>query len=183
MSSKPVKVLTVGDVNGRFQELLKRVKTIIAKSGPFDILLCVGEFFGPDSELNNRVANGDIQFPIATYVLGPCCPSTSTFYPEENAEFSPNLTYLGRKGVLNTAQGLTIGYVSGIEAVGEGAPNVFEFDDKTVDDLLLPVRAQSGFLGVDILLSSVWPNEARDRSEAAVPLRRKRLPLRKDTLS
>uniref|UniRef100_A0AC35G1K3 CWF19-like protein 1 n=1 Tax=Panagrolaimus sp. PS1159 TaxID=55785 RepID=A0AC35G1K3_9BILA len=160
MSAKPIKLLCVGDVNGRFQELLKRIKLVSQKSGNFDILLCVGEFFGPDAALNKKVASGEIQFPIPTYVLGPCCPSTSQFYPDENAEFSPNLTYLGRKGILNTAQGLTIAYVSGIEAVNiDGEAKLFEFNEKTIDDLLLPVRAKSGFLGVDILLTAVWPAE------------------------
>uniref|UniRef100_A0AC34GPV9 Cwf19-like C-terminal domain-containing protein n=1 Tax=Panagrolaimus sp. ES5 TaxID=591445 RepID=A0AC34GPV9_9BILA len=160
MSAKPIKLLCVGDVNGRFQELLKRVKLVSQKSGNFDILLCVGEFFGPDVEMNKKVASGEIQFPIPTYVLGPCCPSTSQFYPDENAEFSPNLTYLGRKGILNTAHGLTIAYVSGIEATNtEGEAKLFEFNEKTIDDLLLPVRAKSGFLGVDVLLSAVWPDE------------------------
>ncbi|KAE9550509.1 hypothetical protein FO519_006283 [Halicephalobus sp. NKZ332] len=156
MSAKSIKVLAVGDVNGKFQELLKKVSTVNKKSGPFDLLICVGEFFGPDQQLNQKVASGEINFPIPTYILGPCCPSTSQFFPEENAEFSPNLTYLGRKGILNTASGLTIAYLSGIETSGS-SPRPFEFSEKNIDDLLLPVRSQVGFLGVDILLTSVWP--------------------------
>lgn len=38
--------LLCGDVEGRFQTLFKRVEAINAKSGPFDMLLCVGNFFG-----------------------------------------------------------------------------------------------------------------------------------------
>ena len=34
------------------------------------MLLCVGEFFGPDDEENRRVSDGELQFPITTYVLG-----------------------------------------------------------------------------------------------------------------
>ena len=49
MTTKPVKLLCVGDVNGKFQDLLKRLKLVTQKSGAVDILLCVGEFFGPDS--------------------------------------------------------------------------------------------------------------------------------------
>ena len=158
MSAKPVKVLCVGDVNGRFQELLKHVKLVTQKSGKFDILLCVGEFFGPNDELNKKIANGDIDFPVSTYVLGPCCPSTAQYYPEENADFSPNLTYLGRKGILNTVHGLTIAYVSGIESLNpEGEARMFEFNEKIIDDLLQPIKAKAGFNGVDILLTAVWP--------------------------
>lgn len=155
--SKPIKVLTVGDVNGRFDELLKKINIVNKKSGPFDLLFCVGEFFGPDPTINQKINDGEVKFPIPTYILGPCCPSTVQFYPEKNAEeLTENLTYLGRKGILTTATGLTIAYISGIESTSDEARE-FEFDEKMVDDLLLPVRSQSGFLGVDILLTSIWP--------------------------
>ena len=156
MSLKPIKVLAVGDVNGKFDELLKKVTTVNKKSGPFDLLICVGEFFGPDQALNKKVASGEVPFPIPTYILGPCCPSTSQYFEEDNSEFSQNLTYLGKKGILNTASGLTIAYLNGIEASGS-ATRAFEFSEKNIDDLLLPVRSQVGFLGVDILLTSMWP--------------------------
>lgn len=42
--------LVCGDVEGKFDQLFKRVETINKKSGPFDCLLCVGNFFG----INNR---------------------------------------------------------------------------------------------------------------------------------
>lgn len=39
-------------------------------------------------------------------LLGPCSPSTSAFYAEEDGqEISHNLTYLGRRGILTTAGG------------------------------------------------------------------------------
>lgn len=34
------------------------------------MLLCVGEFFGPADEENEKVVNGDTEFPITTYILG-----------------------------------------------------------------------------------------------------------------
>ncbi|PAV79700.1 hypothetical protein WR25_19083 isoform C [Diploscapter pachys] len=154
--SKPVKVLCVGDVQGAFAKLIKQVQAVNAKNGPFDMLLCVGEFFGPSDEENQKVVSGEIEMPIATYILGSCCPSTSKYYPEESIEFTSNLTYLGRKGILNTATGLQIAYLSGIE--GQTA-NEFQFNWDDVQELLLPVKTQSGFLGVDILLTSMWPAE------------------------
>lgn len=42
--------LLCGDVEGKFQTLFNRVDNIQKKSGPFDALLCVGNFFG----VNNR---------------------------------------------------------------------------------------------------------------------------------
>ena len=40
-----VKVLLAGDCLGGFNTLFKRVATVNNKSGPFDLLLCVGQFF------------------------------------------------------------------------------------------------------------------------------------------
>ena len=68
-------------------------------------------------------------------LVGPCCPSTSIYYPENSAELSSTLTFLGKKGILTTASGLTIGYLSGIEA-NATLVNAFEFNDQTVDDLV-----------------------------------------------
>lgn len=34
------------------------------------MLICVGEFFGIDVEMNQKVIDGKLEFPITTYVLG-----------------------------------------------------------------------------------------------------------------
>lgn len=41
--------LICGDVNGNFNSLFSRVESIDKKSGPFDVLLCTGNFFGDDN--------------------------------------------------------------------------------------------------------------------------------------
>lgn len=38
--------LICGDVNGKLKTLFTRVESINKKNGPFDFLLCVGNFFG-----------------------------------------------------------------------------------------------------------------------------------------
>ncbi|CAD5224474.1 unnamed protein product [Bursaphelenchus okinawaensis] len=161
MSNKEVKVLAVGDINGNFTLLQKKLTLINKKNGPFDLVFCVGEFFGPNEEENQDVVDGKIEFPIALYILGPNCPSTARFYPETGVEFSPNLTFLGRRGILHAASGLTIGYLSGIEG---NTSNPFQFIEDDVDDLLLPIRTQSGFLGIDVLVTSVWPHDVAKHS-------------------
>jgi hypothetical protein len=83
---KQVKILCAGDVNGNFKQLIARVSSVDKKvfifmtprikiwqtfqAGPFDVLFCVGEFFGPNDEENQRVVDGELQFPIPTYILG-----------------------------------------------------------------------------------------------------------------
>lgn len=37
-----------GSVNGQFRQVFDKIKTIHEKYGPFDVLLCVGDFFGQD---------------------------------------------------------------------------------------------------------------------------------------
>uniref|UniRef100_A0A1I7WAP6 Ig-like domain-containing protein n=1 Tax=Heterorhabditis bacteriophora TaxID=37862 RepID=A0A1I7WAP6_HETBA len=150
------RVLCCGDVHGRFSQLIKKVGTVNKKSGPFDILFCVGEFFGLSDEDNQKVINGELEFPVPTYILGPCCPSTSALYPDESVEFSSNLTYLGKRGLLNTASGLQIAYLSGTEG---SSINQFQFTYDDVQDLLIPVKTQAGFIGIDILVTSMWPAE------------------------
>jgi hypothetical protein len=53
MASKTVKLLLCGDVKGNFGELFKRLDTVNKKNGPFDVALCVGEFFAPGGERNS----------------------------------------------------------------------------------------------------------------------------------
>lgn len=46
-----VKVLLAGDCLGGFAALFKKVAAVNAKNGPFDLLLCVGQFFEPGGAL------------------------------------------------------------------------------------------------------------------------------------
>ncbi|VDN94025.1 unnamed protein product [Brugia pahangi] len=149
-----LKILVCGDVNGQFDSLLKRVNAVNKKSGPFDMLFCVGEFFGPNKESNEQIINGVVKMPISTYILGSCCPSTSQFYPKDGIEFFANLTYLGKRGILNTTGGLQVAYLSGVEGT-QGLP--YQFNQKDVNELLTFVKASTGYLGLDLLLTSMWP--------------------------
>jgi hypothetical protein len=84
-NSKQVKILVTGDVRGQFATLIKRVNAINAKvlfdisivslikclqAGPFELLFCVGEFFGDDCELNQQLLQSKFDFPLQTYILG-----------------------------------------------------------------------------------------------------------------
>ncbi|CDP03158.1 unnamed protein product [Coffea canephora] len=67
------RILLCGDVLGRLNQLCKRVSSVNKSAGPFDALLCVGQFF-PDSpdgleEFNDYIA-GRSNFPIPTYFIG-----------------------------------------------------------------------------------------------------------------
>lgn len=50
--------LVCGDVSGKFKQFFSRVETINKKSGPFELLLCVGNFFGDKNEELIAYKNG-----------------------------------------------------------------------------------------------------------------------------
>ncbi|KAG4942472.1 hypothetical protein JHK84_046572 [Glycine max] len=67
------RILLCGDVLGRLNQLFKRVSSVNKSAGPFDALLCVGQFF-PDSpeqlEDFTKYIEGGSHFPLPTYFIG-----------------------------------------------------------------------------------------------------------------
>lgn len=69
--------LTVGSALGSIRNLFSKIRTINAKHGKFDCVLCLGDFFGPlqedgdGSDNQNQVAellNGTIEGMIHAYL-------------------------------------------------------------------------------------------------------------------
>ncbi|KAM9496645.1 CWF19-like protein 1 [Clarias gariepinus] len=160
MEEKPLRVLACGDVEGRISALFNRVNTIQKKSGQFDLLLCVGDFFGKSPEAEAEWAaykSGAKKAPIHTYLLGAASQETVKYFPSsDGCELAENITYLGRRGVFTGASGLQVVYVSGREAQQEPAP-AHCFTPKDLTALITPLVSNSKFKGVDILLTSQWP--------------------------
>ncbi|KAM9327368.1 CWF19-like protein 1 [Pholidichthys leucotaenia] len=160
MGEQPVRVLACGDVEGRLNALFSRVQAIQKKTGQFDLLLCVGEFFGtsPEAEAEwQQYKTGAKKAPIHTYILGAASQETVKNFPNaDGCELAENITYLGRRGVFTGVSGLQIAYVSGQEAVQEPAP-AHCFTSKDLLALVTPLTSSSKFRGVDILLTSQWP--------------------------
>ncbi|KAL6585849.1 hypothetical protein OROMI_002493 [Orobanche minor] len=67
------RILLCGDVLGRLSQLFKRVSSVNKSAGPFDALLCVGQFF-PDSAAQmdefNEYIEGRSKIPVPTYFIG-----------------------------------------------------------------------------------------------------------------
>lgn len=53
--------LVCGDVRGNFKVLFNKLQSINQKSGPFDLLLCVGDFFGSDNSKLEAYKNGNLK--------------------------------------------------------------------------------------------------------------------------
>ncbi|XP_006781078.1 CWF19-like protein 1 [Neolamprologus brichardi] len=160
MEEQPLRVLACGDVEGRLNALFNRVQAIQKKTGQFDLLLCVGEFFGttPEAEAEWQLyKTGAKKAPIHTYILGAASQETVKNFPNaDGCELAENITYLGRRGVFTGVSGLQIAYVSGQEARQEPAP-AHCFTSKDLVALMTPLTSSSKFKGVDILLTSQWP--------------------------
>lgn len=146
-----LKILTCGDVKGNFGTFFKRVNSVNAKNGPFEMILCVGDFFGNVDGENARVWNdivsGKVKVPAPIYLLGPVEDGQKSHFPDiEGCELAQDVIYLGKIGLMTTSQGLTLAYVSS------------GVDFEAVKSLEIRAKCDSGdFQGIDILLSSDWP--------------------------
>ncbi|KAM6265431.1 CWF19-like protein 1 isoform 2-T2 [Porphyrio hochstetteri] len=160
MSAVPLRVLACGDVEGRLEALFGRVRAIQGKSGRFDMLLCVGDFFGSTSETEwEEYRTGAKKAPIPTYVLGANDQETVRYFPDvSGCELAENITYLGRRGLYSGTSGLQIAYLSGTESQDEPAP-AYSFSAKDVTELKTSLLSTPNFRGVDILLTSPWPRD------------------------
>ncbi|XP_004522648.1 CWF19-like protein 1 homolog [Ceratitis capitata] len=176
-----IKILVAGDVRGRFRQLFQRVESINKKAGPFEILLCVGEFFGTVEQSDELIAfkNGNKHVPVPTYILGPCSKETAQFYNNiQDGEICSNLTYLGKRGLYTLSSGVKIVYLSGLEK-----PEKFKTtdDDENIyfdkDDILsirnsciVSKSSASDYKGVDVLLTSQWPYGMMEENQNASKL-------------
>jgi hypothetical protein len=160
-TSEKQKVLICGDVEGHFKFLFSKVDSINKKNGPFDFLLCVGNFFGESNVELEPYKNGMKNISVPTYIIGPNKKVDMKHYPNlDGCEICQNLTYLGKRGLYISSSGLKIAYVSGTESNSSESNEPCTFNEKdivSVRDSCL--RGQPSFRGVDILLSSPWPKD------------------------
>ena len=93
-----LKVLVSGDTDGNISALFKRVETVNSKAGPFEMLLCVGSFFGPGNLGWADYKSGRCKVPLPTYILGPTEPSQLLSYPDLDRPNKVELLDNNRKG-------------------------------------------------------------------------------------
>ncbi|KAH8407462.1 hypothetical protein KR222_001468, partial [Zaprionus bogoriensis] len=164
--------LVVGDVRGNFKQLFSRVEQVNKKAGPFEILCCVGDFFGADKQNDELIAykNGCKHITVPTYILGPNKQSDQKHYKQlAEGEICSNLTYLGKRGVYTLSSGVKIAYLSGVEATGSIAGE-HEFNKSDIqavrNSCLVSKNCASDYRGVDVLLTSQWPYGLQEEHNA-----------------
>ncbi|XP_077293669.1 CWF19-like protein 1 homolog [Arctopsyche grandis] len=170
MGDKP-KLLICGDVGGKFRSVFDRVESINQKSGPFDLLLVTGRFFGQNNDELESYKKGYRKVAVPTYILGPSYDVTEDLYPEnEGEELFPNVTYLGKRGLYTTTNGLKIAYLSGIQSKDDTVEKGFftGSDCLAIRDACL--RGQPEFRGIDILITAEWPSEVQNLDERKIDL-------------
>lgn len=145
----PQRILVCGDVNGKLKALFDRVNAVSKKGGAFDMLVCAGSFFSDEDGANNdwidlMSGKSDLKVPTTPiYVLGPQSEAQQRFYEisggpdwEQGFEVLDGaITFLGKKGTLNSASGLVVAYMSTEEG----------------EELLESAQT------VDLLITTRWP--------------------------
>ncbi|CAK9881409.1 unnamed protein product [Sphagnum jensenii] len=121
------RILLCGDVNGHLHALYKRVLAVNKSNGPFDALLCVGQFFPrtPDGidEMETYFTLAK-PIPLPTYFIGDYgegaaallapakAKAAETGIPMDGVRICDNLLWLKGSGILNL-KGLRVAYLSG----------------------------------------------------------------------
>ena len=171
-----VKVLCVGDVEGRHENLFKTVSRLNAKAGPFAAVLCAGRFFGLDGTNDELLPyiQKRLSVPAPTYFItadeDDADGSTSLIDDiPDGGELCPNLTFLGRRGVRRLPCAVEVAFISGVyhpERFRESgvfhrrsarAFSPFYLQEDVDDVIAAAAEGEARALaGVDFLLTSEW---------------------------
>ena len=164
MSSSAHKILVCGDVKGEYKQLLTRIIQVNRKSGPFEMVLCVGEFFDQNDQSYHDLIHGSLELPsVPIYILGTGDPKLVQYYKskdpdtdyESGFELIDGITYLGRKGILTTSSGIRIAYLSGKENADDSSDDKTSFSLNDYESLLMAHQSSSDI--IDILITNQWP--------------------------
>ncbi|MEW5297133.1 MAG: hypothetical protein WDW36_000361 [Sanguina aurantia] len=175
-----MKILFSGAPEGGVATLMKKVEGVHKKSGPFDVLFCVGDFLGagdsesdpdPDPKGVLGFATGEVAVPVPTYFIGGHGQGSSALLSALPAS-AGQLHYLGRSGVTNVL-GLNVAFLDGTynESHYYSSQNGASDSDANSDPSAPPTSrhysqadvarlktALQGMEGdVDVLLTCEWP--------------------------
>lgn len=166
-----VPLVIVGDVKGNLDKaitkLLKVKKSMCTPECEETVFVC-GDFFGEIPPSCNEYLIGSKKVPLHIYVLGPVSEKQSTIYAkctDDMSDIIPNVTHLGKYGVLTLSEGLTVAYLSGVE---DSECKSWTFTEEIVENLIKKCRS---FRKIDILITYQWPlsvEKARPDSNVTV---------------
>lgn len=159
-------ILLCGDVLGRCDALCKRLAIVNKANGPFDALLCVGQFFPNNidglDEMKHYI-EGHKEFPLPTYFIGDFgegvgsilsaakLKSANEGFKMEGIPVCKNLYWLKGSGRF-ILHGLSIVYLAGRSPSGGLTAGLYCEDDI---DAVRAFAEESGI--VDLFLTNEWP--------------------------
>ncbi|CAL9112288.1 unnamed protein product [Musa acuminata var. zebrina] len=167
MATPPPRILLCGDVLGCLNHLFKRVQSVNKSTGPFDALLCVGQFFPDSADGLDEVADyieGRSAVPIPTYFTGDYGVGAARFlsaasklpsnrgFKTDGLEVCPNLFWLKGSGKFSL-HGLSVMYLSGRQSSGADESGIYSEDDVGA---LRALAEEQGI--VDLFLTNEWPS-------------------------
>ncbi|QDS71852.1 hypothetical protein FKW77_009974 [Venturia effusa] len=170
----PVKIAVVGDINGQFPTLFKKLEALHSKN-TFAFGLVVGNLFAnpeastPDDEQNVRnLINRVIKVAFPTYFgIGTHALPQPVIDQLESSdgELCPNLFFLGKRTTTKTSEGVRIVALGGtLDSSLKGTskdkytPYFSEEDSK----------ALRGSNHADILVTGQWPSDIRKGSQIEI---------------
>nr|GMC65427.1 zinc finger CCCH domain-containing protein 64 isoform X1 [Ipomoea batatas] len=173
----PPRILLCGDVAGRLNQLFKRVSSVNKAAGPFDALLCVGQFFPETADVLeefNGYIEGRSKVPLPTYFIGDygagapkilsaaSKESGNQGFKMDGLRISDNLYWLKGSGKF-TLHGLSVAYLSGRKSESGSQFGTYSQDDV---DALRALAEEPGV--IDIFLT--YPCGITTRASAsAIP--------------
>ncbi|KAH7932374.1 hypothetical protein HPB51_029324 [Rhipicephalus microplus] len=124
------------------------------------MLLCVGDFFGPDTSLWLQYKLSGRKVPLQTYAVGITPESYS------DSDLADNVVHLGSRGIFTGASGLKIAYFCGNESK-DGKPSRGEFVKKEAVEFLTPIVESTSHKGIDLFITSQWPKNVSKYAHTA----------------
>ncbi|CCM03628.1 uncharacterized protein FIBRA_05772 [Fibroporia radiculosa] len=121
-----VKILTVGSAAGSIRELFTKIKAINAKHGPFNLVLCTGDFFGLPKDEGDAYSEDDevmlllggkLEAPIDCYIMQGRHPIPAPViekFAKTGSSLAEKVTLLHKSGIMTTPDGIRIACLGGI---------------------------------------------------------------------
>ncbi|OSX65607.1 hypothetical protein POSPLADRAFT_1044935 [Postia placenta MAD-698-R-SB12] len=150
-----LKILTVGSAAGSIRELFAKIKAIDAKHGKFDLVLCVGDFFGPPKDEGEayseddeviQLLEGKLEVPVECYVMQgehPLPAPVIEKFAKTGSFLTKGVSLFHKSGIITTPQSLRVAclggiYDSNLYAAAESAHGFTSpyFTSQTVEKLL-----------------------------------------------
>ncbi|KAL2914960.1 hypothetical protein HK105_205503 [Polyrhizophydium stewartii] len=115
-----MKALVVGPLGGNLRAGLARVAAMNGKSGPFAVLIVVGDFFGPDQDQQladlEALLDGSLKLPMPTYCMAgtfDLAPKIVDLVERTEGQLTDSLTFLGPSGVVTMPDKLKLAFLGG----------------------------------------------------------------------